>query len=287
MPQFETLAIPNFLKTEESQNFFLNAYMDFASELSIHDKNKKPKIKNEKRDIVVLEGDYTFSECGTQVSSYKRIMIYFEEYNGVTYLCKRTFKNEVRHISWVKRNLFSISDTLEVFNGNLKVAERVYSEGYSTKAPYILQPYFVDFLGIVHVEDVLNHETLLITLPNDGRVGEMDGYEVKNINRVQYHKDGVMLTTIRDAINKKANDIVFETESNYYQELSCIDWNDINDFNPRITEKCRAKLDLQTGEFDNAGEKYVSMKEAYDYWSQTYKKSVANKEGDKRIDFHL
>lgn len=285
MPNFETITIPNFLETEESKNFFLNAYIEFANELSDYAKNAKPKMTQEK-DKVLLEGDYDFSECGIRVSSYKRIMIYFEEYNGVKYLCKRTFKNEVRHISWMNRNVFTVLDTLELFDGDLKVAERVYSEGYSKEAAYILQPYFIDFLGLVHVKDILNHENLFIWLPNDGRVNEMDGYEVKNINRVQYHKDGVMLTTIQNDINKKVDKTTLKEECNYYQELSCVDWNRINDFNPRITEIWRAKIDFQTGKFDDAGKGYATMQEAYRYWSQKYKKYVDD-QNDKRKDFHL
>lgn len=282
MSNFETITIPNFLKTEESESFFLDTYMAFTNELSSYDKSAKPKITQEK-DKVLLEGDYEFSECGIRVSSYKRIMIYFEEYNGVKYLCKRTFKNEVRHISWMNRNVFTVLDTLELFNGDLKVAERVYSEGYSKEAAYISQPYFIDFLGLVHVKDILNHENLFIWLPNDGRVNEMDGYEVKNINRVQYHKDGVMLTTIRDAINKKVDKTTFKAGSNYYQKLSCVDWNRINDFNPRITEIWRAKLDLQTGEFDNTDEGYATMQEAYRYWSQEYKQYVGDQNDKAKI----
>ena len=139
MSNFETITIPNFLKTEESESFFLDTYMAFTNELSSYDKSAKPKITQEKNKVL-LEGVYEFSECGIRVSSYKRIMIYFEEYNGVKYLCKRTFKNEVRHISWMNRNVFTVLDTLELFNGDLKVAERVYSEGYSKEAAYISQP---------------------------------------------------------------------------------------------------------------------------------------------------
>ena len=276
MQQLDTLTIPSFLTTETSRRFFAQGYNNFCQELIRHEQNARPEIKKHDRDVVSLEGSYTFRESGMQVSNYKCIMLYFEQYEGVSYLCRRTFKNEIRHVSWLRRNIFSISDTIEVFDGTLKVGERVYSEGFSKEAQYLSPTHFIDTLGIIHIDDILKHDAMfLMHIADDVDNDKLEGYRKEHINRVQYHKDGVMLTTVHTsfALSETRN---FEEE--YSQRLSCIDWDKPMDFNPRIAEICRAKKDLQSGEFDAAGDRYTSMEEAYAYWSNAYKEYIKGKQ---------